>query len=189
MNMNKQETNIESVIRGRRTIHNFRPGKKPDIELIKSAIEVARWAPNHHLTEPWHFYLLGPETAEAICQLISEITREKNGKEAAEKKLRRWRSMPGWLLVSCDLSSDSIISQEDYAACCCAIQNLSLYLWNKGIGVKWTTGDIVRNPHFYDLLQIDATRESVVGLLWYGYPEKIPSMNRSPAKGICVELP
>ncbi len=52
---------VAEHIRGRRTIKLFhdRPVSR---ELILDAIEAARWAPSHHVTEPWHFYLLGPET-------------------------------------------------------------------------------------------------------------------------------
>ena len=29
-------------------------------------LELARWAPNHHLTEPWRFRVLGPETFDRL---------------------------------------------------------------------------------------------------------------------------
>ena len=47
-------------IRSRRTTHLFLK-QKVSRQLVLDAIELARWAPNHHLTEPWHFYLLGDE--------------------------------------------------------------------------------------------------------------------------------
>ncbi len=55
--MNDQEKDICKIISSRRTIHNFVPDKIPDMAVIKEAIASARWAPNHHLTEPWHFFL------------------------------------------------------------------------------------------------------------------------------------
>ncbi len=187
--MNKQNPSVETIIRGRRTIHLFKPNKKPDDELIKSAIGLAQCAPNHHLTEPWHFYLIGPETAEQICLLNAEVVTEKKGEKAGQAKLKRWRQVPGWLLVSCDKSSDPITNQEDYAACCCAIQNLSLYLWQEGVGVKWTTGDVICDPRFYELVWINPDQEYSVGLLWYGYPKEIPEIRHSAIDKICVELP
>ena len=55
-------------IRARRTINLFL--KQPVArKLILDAIEVARWAPNHHVTEPWHFYVLGPETIAHCVEL------------------------------------------------------------------------------------------------------------------------
>ncbi|MEE4375915.1 MAG: nitroreductase [Candidatus Competibacteraceae bacterium] len=184
----KPATSIDELIRSRRTIHDFRPEKPPQT-LIQQAIDLARWAPNHLLTEPWHFYLLGKETAQAIARLNAEIISRKKGEQAGQAKWARWSAVPGWLVVTCENASDPLQSREDYAACCCAIQNLSLYLWSQNVGVKWTTGPVTRDPAFYDLIWVDPELETVVGLLWYGYPAEIPQTPRKPVSEILVELP
>ncbi len=46
------------ALRGRRTIELFLHTPVP-AALVREALEAATWAPNHHLTEPWKFYLLG----------------------------------------------------------------------------------------------------------------------------------
>ena len=176
------------LIRSRRTIHTFKP-EEPPRELIRRAIDLARWAPNHRLTEPWRFYLLGRETADAIARLNAEIATREWGVETGQKKLRQWLAIPGWLVVTCQNSDDPIRSREDYAACACAIQNFSLYLWSEGIGVKWTTGAVTRDPGFYDLIWVDPKVETVVGLVWYGYPAEIPETQRKAVEEILVELP
>ena len=180
--------NLEDLLRSRRTINSFKPEKPPE-DLIRKAIDLARWAPNHHLTEPWRFYLLGTETSQAIIELNTEIISQKKGAEAAQKKLKKWSSIPGWLVVTMTKSTDPLQEQEDYAACCCAIHNLSLALWNEGVGIKWTTGDVIRDPKFYDLIWVDQELESVVGMLWYGYPEEVPASQRKPTEEIIVRLP
>lgn len=180
---------IAETIKSRRTIHHFKVGEVPPAELIKLAIEHAIWAPNHHLTQPWHFYLIGPETAELICQLNAELVLEKKGEKAAEIKLRRWREIPGWLLLSCDISEHASTNQEDYAACCCVAQNLSLYLWEQGVGMKWTTGAVTREPRFHNIVQLDGQRQSIVGLFWYGYPAEIPQASRLAAGDKLTILP
>ena len=180
--------NVEELIKSRRTIYDFKSDTVP-VEKIKHAINVARWAPNHHLTEPWHFYLLGPETVAAVIELNTKITREESGDEAASAKQERWSKIPGWMVVTCDKSIEPRQMQEDYAACCCAIQNMMLYLWSENIGMKWTTGKVTRNPRFHDLLWIDPDTEAVVGLLWYGYAEEIPLATRKQVEQITVELP
>ena len=70
--------------------------------------------------------------------------------------------MPGWLVVTCELSDDALRRREDYAACCCGVQNFMLYLWRHGIGVKWTSGPVIRDPVFYDLIWVDPACEEVV---------------------------
>jgi len=57
------------------------------------------------------------------------------------------------------------------------------------VGVKWTTGDVIRDKRFYDLLWIDQELETVVGLFWYGYAEEVPKMARKPYVQITTELP
>jgi hypothetical protein len=63
-----------------------------------------------------------------------------------------------------------------------------LYLWLKGIGVKWTTGGITRQQRFHDVLGIDPAKQSVVGLFWYGVPKVVPTQQRRPVEDIVTEL-
>jgi len=72
---------LTELISGRRTIHKYKEGIRPQDKLMQ-AIDLARWAPNHHLTEPWHFYLLGNETVNAVIELNTEIVRESKGDDA-----------------------------------------------------------------------------------------------------------
>lgn len=180
--------NLIELISERRTIHKFKESMRP-LDKLKEAIDLARWAPNHHQTEPWYFYLLGDETVNAVIELNTDITREEKGDDAANTKERRWRKMPGWFVMTSTKSEDPIRNQEDYAACCCAVQNLLLTLWNEDIGVKWSTGKVIRDKRFYDLLWIDPELETVVGMFWYGYAEETPKMTRKPYIQFTTELP
>lgn len=177
------------IIRGRRTIHDFRPGETPPVELIEAAIDHAVWAPNHYLSQPWRFRLLGPETRERICLLQADLVRAKGGDQQAEHRLKRWRAVPGWLLLSCVRSGDPVREREDFAACCCAAQNLMLFLWEKGVGVKWTTGEVTRQPRFLDIVGVDPAVETPVGLFWYGYAAVVPETTRRPAPELLARLP
>jgi nitroreductase len=177
-----------ALIRSRRTVHLFKPEPPPRALLLR-AIDLARWAPNHRLTEPWRFYLLGPETARTIAHLNAAIVAEKRGAAAGRKKRERWLSMPGWLVVTARLADDPVVSRENYAACCCAVQNMQLYLWSEGIGMKWGTGPVTRHPNFFDVLGIDAAAEQIVGMFWYGYPAEVPVTQRTPVDEILTMLP
>lgn len=180
---------VNRVLRERRTVHEFQPAPPPREALLR-AIELARWAPNHRLTEPWRFYLLGRETAAAIARLNAEGVARKLGEDKAREKLHRWQAIPGWMVVTCETSEDVVQAREDYAACCCAIHNLTLALWSEGIGVKWSTGSVTRDPAFYDLIWVDPAREQVVAMLWYGYPATVPEMNRRKSVSeLIVNLP
>lgn len=180
---------VAALIRERRTIHNFQPDV-PTKDIILDAIEVACWAPNHKMTEPWRFYLLGPETAKVVVDINAELVAQKRGERAGEIKRERWRKMPGWLVVTSQKSEKPLREEEDYAATSCAIQNLMLYLWTQGIGMKWGTGPAIRDDRFYELLGIDPTTEKVVGLFWYGYASEVPkACPRKPIAELIRECP
>jgi len=176
------------VLRGRRTIELFLQTPVP-AHLLNDAIDAATWAPNHHLTEPWHFYALGNKTKKQCLDLCSDIVAAKKGEKAADFKRRSWSDKPGWLVVTCERSEDELQQKEDYAACCAAVQNLMLYLWKAGVGSKWTTGDITRDPRFLDIIGINEAESFVVGLIWYGYPKLTPAQSRKGADEVLTDLP
>ena len=178
---------IAAALRGRRTVHDFTP-EIPPRALLLASIEHARWAPNHHRTEPWKFYLVGTRVGHEIAALNAELVRAKSGEAAAASKLRRWQHMPGWLVLTCAKNADAPREREDYAACCCAAQNFALFLWGHGIGTKWGTGKVTRDPRFYALIGADPAAEFVVGLFWYGYPAAVPEQTRGPVAEIVREV-
>lgn len=180
---------VADTIRSRRTIHEFLPGQAPPQEVIVDAIAHATWAPNHYVSQPWRFYLLGPDTVERVCVLNAELARAKGGDKAAEIKLQRWRAIPGWLLLTCMQDADEVRRWEDYAACCCAAQNLMLYLWDRGVGVKWNTGAVSRDRRFFEITHLDPGAERVVGIFWYGTPAQVPAATRKPPGEFLVRLP
>jgi len=174
---------IACCLRDRRTVQSFLPTPPPP-ELIWQAIELARWAPNHKLTEPWRFHVLGPETARAIVELNAMQTSASKGPDAAELKRRKWSQIPGWLVVTLRKHSDPFRHEENYAAVCCAIQNLMLFLWSEGVGTKWATGEVTRSAEFAQLLGIHSDQEQVVGLIWYGSAAQVPAATRTPVSEI-----
>ena len=183
----KSLQHLAERIRARRTVKLFlnQPVSK---QLVLDAIEVARWAPNHHVTEPWHFYLLGEEAIKKSVDLTRVVVTERKGADMGEFKAKDAASRPGWLVVTCSRSDDELLQQEDYASVCCAIQNLSLYLSEAGVASKWSTGPITRDDRFYELLGIDRDAEFIVGLIWYGYPKITPTQKRKSVEEIVTEL-
>lgn len=179
---------VAELIRGRRTVTKFRP-ELPPRDLLLQAIELARWAPNHKHTEPWRFHLLGPQCRARIVELNAQLVEQEKGHEAAAAKRRSWSAVPGWLAVTCALDGDPFRAGEDYAACCCAVQNLMLFLWSEGVGTKWSTGPVTRHPEFFRMLGRDSATERCVGVIWYGYPETVPESRRKPVEEIVDHLP
>ena len=176
------------ILRGRRTVDQYIQTPVPE-ELVHEALEVATWAPNHFVTEPWRFILPGEKTIDRIVALCAETVGAAKGPELAEHKRKTWRQKPGWLVVTCRRNDDPLREREDYAACCAAVQNFTLYLWKAGVGSKWTTGPITRDARFFEIVGIDADKEFVVGMLWFGYPKITPSQARKPIDEVLTKLP
>ena len=55
---------LEDAVRTRRTHKAFAPEPVAD-DTLRALFDLARWAPNHHLTNPWRFRVLGPHFARA----------------------------------------------------------------------------------------------------------------------------
>ncbi len=181
--------NAAGLLKSRRTTHLFDPSRPVAVGVVREALQLAVQAPNHRTTEPWRFYVLGPETRERLITLNTDMVRARNGDTAAESKQKHWQDIPGFLVVTCQRSADALRQQEDYAACACAIQNLMLYLWSEGIGTKWTTGGVTRDARFFRLIGLDEEEAFVVGLVQYGYPAVLPAARHPESEPFTHWLP
>jgi len=176
------------VLRGRRTVDQYLQTQVPG-KLVREGIEVATWAPNHYVSEPWRFILPGKETVRRIVDLCAKIVSSDKGSDLGEHKRKAWGEKPGWLIVTCPFSDDALREKEDYAACCAAVQNFMLYLWKAGVGSKWTTGPITRDKRFFDIIDVDEEKFFVVAMLWFGYPKVTPTQSRVPLDDVISDLP
>jgi hypothetical protein len=180
---NDPET-VVAALRSRRTIGlpSF-SAQAPDHARVLEAIESARWAPNHHRTEPWRFYLLDAGRIARLGELWTEVQLRRGvPPERATDRGRQWAQAPGVVILTCESApdTDDVTRKEDYAACCCAAQNLMLHLWAHGIGSKWSTAAVWTHEGFWPLLghaQPPAGAE-VVGIFFYGIPARVPEGRR-----------
>src|SRR5215204_7276115 len=94
---------VETAIRTRRTHKQY--GREPvDRATLEELLDLARFAPNHHLTEPWRFRVLGPET-------LARLKEAAGAKEAG--KLDR---APTLVVVSVVQGGDPVQDEEDLCA-------------------------------------------------------------------------
>ena len=124
---------LEEAIRGRRT-HKVYGATPVDRDTLEELLELARWAPNHHLTEPWEFRVVGPETLAALKQAA--------GPEAAAK-LDRAPTLVG---VSVVQSGDPVQDEEDLLAAGCAVYAVLLGAHARGLVGYWRTPGFLRTP-------------------------------------------
>ncbi|MBX3001366.1 MAG: nitroreductase [Caldilineaceae bacterium] len=185
------------AILNRRTIKEFRPDPVPDA-LLEHALSAGLWAQNHRMTQPWRFLVLGTETqrvlaeagAEAQIQSMRVDTDAATREQVRTGAVQKLMSKPRIVVVTSILSSDAFQRREDYAATCCAIQNIQLAAWGEGLGMQWSTGKQTQQPQTYHLLGIDPYAEEIVGFLYFGYPALIPiAAPRKPLAEVMRRLP
>ena len=158
---------VHEALRSRRTVHNFDNSRDVPDDVLHRAIEAATYAPNHKMTEPWLFRRLGSDAIAAIASLNAASISDP---EKAAKKAKRWADIKSWIVVTSRITpDDELLTREDYAATCCAVQNMQLSFAADGVGCKWTSGDIQRTPEFERICGVDGNAECVCGVIWYGY--------------------
>ncbi len=171
---------VLEAITSRRSIFRFKPEPVSN-EAIERIFSYGCWAPNHHLTEPWRFVVLGAEAKEILAKRYSEIQKAKapdHVDDASREKLgdagyAKFHSKPTIVAVTCLQGKDETENREDYAAVSCAMQNVALAAWAEGIGMQWSTGPITLEEATYELLGIDRQKEYTIGFFYMGYPEEV----------------
>jgi nitroreductase len=167
---------VEAAIRTRRTHKAFGPEPVPR-ETLEELFELARWAPNHHLTQPWRFRVLGAETRAAIEAAAGE-------KEAA--KLRR---APTLVLATAVLSGEPEADEEDLHAAACAVYAVLLAATARGLASYWRTPGAFADDRVREILGL-GSEERVVGLIHLGPPaSEPPAKDREPLEGVVSFLP
>jgi len=157
---------LEEAIRTRRT-HKAYGSEPVEQAVLEDLLELARWAPNHHLTEPWRFRVLGPESLARL--------KEAAGAEAAGKLDRA----PTLVVVSVVQGGDPVQDEEDLCAAASAAYIVLLAAHGRGLASYWRTPEVLRTPEGRAAVEV-ADNERVLGLLHLGAPrQQQPAPERS----------
>ena len=124
---------LERAIRSRRTIKAYDPAPVAR-EVLDELFELARWAPNHNLTNPWRFRVLGPQSLRRLKQAA--------GPEAAAKLDRA----PTLVVASAAQTGEPVQDEEDVAATACAAYIVLLAAHARGLAGYWRTPGVLRTP-------------------------------------------
>ncbi|HEX3609919.1 MAG TPA: nitroreductase family protein [Solirubrobacterales bacterium] len=149
---------VEIAIRTRRTHKAFGPEPLGREELLE-LLELARWAPNHHLTAPWRFRVVGPEARRRL--------KDAAGPEGAAKLDRA----PTLIVVSCALGPDPIQNEEDLHATAVASYIVLLSAHARGLAGYWRTPGLLRSTGGQQAVGLP-NNERFVGLLHLGNPRQ-----------------
>jgi nitroreductase len=166
---------LDDLIRTRRTHKAYAPGPV-DRATLDELFELARWAPNHNLTNPWRFRVLGPEALERL--------KAAAGPEAAAKLDRA----PTLVATSVVQNGDPVAAEEDFAAGACAVYIVLLAAHERGLGGYWRTPGVLRTPEGRAACGI-GDDERVLGLVHLGEARgEKPAPERAPLAAVVEHL-
>ena len=160
---------VEEAIRSRRT-HKAYGADPVDRQTLLELFELARWAPNHHLTNPWRFRVLGPQ---ALQRLKAADTPE------SARKLDR---APTLVVVS------SLAGGEDRDATAAAAYIVLLAAHARGLATYWRTPAVLQTPEGRAAGGV-GDGEQILGLLHLGTPrqeQRVPE--RAPVEDVATFL-
>src|SRR5262245_63456221 len=184
---------VADAISTRRSIKKF-TSRTVTREEIDTLLAAAVAAPNHRLTQPWRFYVLGPESRHAYGQVLGGRKARKIEDPAAAQAMRdtvaaEHRALPAMLIVAVVDNKNPEIREEDYAAAMMAIQNLSLAAVGVGLGTHVKTGGIMADPAARAAAGV-RDNERIVAVVNIGEPAEIPPAKpREPAAAFTTWRP
>lgn len=153
---------LETAIRTRRTHKAY--GTAPvDRATLEELFELATWAPNHHLTNPWRFRVLGPASLAALKD-VADAQIEGSG-----AKLDR---APTLVAVSYVTSpEDPVADEEDLCSAAVAAYVVLLGAHARGLAGYWRTPAVLRIAEGRAALGMGED-ERALGLLHLGEPRQ-----------------
>lgn len=162
---------VETAIRTRRTHKAYRP-EPLGRDTVEQLLDLARWAPNHNLTNPWRFRVIG---VEALGRL-----KRAAGPEAAPKLDRA----PTLVVCTCVVSDDPLQQEEDLHATAAAAYIVLLAAHARGLAGYWRTPDVLRRREGLEAVGVPEN-ERFVGLLHLGHPvQERSAPERAPAEQV-----
>ncbi|MEF3304967.1 nitroreductase family protein [Paenibacillus sp. GYB003] len=181
---------VLDAIRERRSVGLLadEPVSKEQIERI---LEAGHWAPCHHLTEPWRFYVMLGEGRRVLADAYAEIALDQAraaGTAEDEQNIRTKQGAkayraPAVIAVAVSPSDKpQVVRVEEFAAVHAAVQNMLLAAHAIGLGAIWRTGEPMYHPIMRKAFGL-AEGEELAALLYVGVPKlPLPTKKRKPVQ-------
>jgi nitroreductase len=148
---------LDTAIRTRRT-HKAFAADPVDPATLEELFELARWAPNHNLTNPWRFRVLGERTRARLMELA------ESAQPGSAVKLAR---APTLIAVSAHLGGDPSQDRDDVLATAVAAYIVLLGAHARGLAGYWRTPVLLDDRAALEILGLGA-EETALGLLYLG---------------------
>ena len=168
---------IFQTIHERRSIKAF-TARTVTREEIEQLLESVVQAPNHRMTEPWRFYVLGPKAryayGAALGKRKAKRVEDSGAAEAVILKVANaHEALPCMIASTLVLDENPEVCEEDYAAVFMGLQNLSLAAHHMGLGAHIKSGAVMEAPLARSAVGV-ADGERLVATIHLGEPASVP---------------
>lgn len=175
-------TSVFEVIKWRRSIGQV-TNAQPTRAQIECLLEAATYAPSHHVTEPWHFFVLTGAARDKLGEVMEESLRQRLHApvtEQTQEQLLRERTKPqrSPVIITVALqdahhSAGELL--ENIEAAAAAVQNMLLVATEMGLATIWRTGDPARDPLVKQWFGLSPA-DHIVAFVYVGYPKVTRAM-------------
>jgi len=185
--------NVYEAILTRRSIKRFADRAVTRAELER-LLDAAIQAPNHRMTQPWRFLVLGPEARRAYGRTLGSRKAAKVADPAAAELVARnieedYVALPAMIGVVMQVDPNPQDREEDYAATYMGVDNLLLQAVELGLGTHLRTGAVMDDPRVRQAFQLPDDQR-LVAIVQVGYPLEQPQPKpRRPATELTRWLP
>lgn len=168
---------VGDAIRSRRSAKRVLEAPVEDA-VIERLLEAATWAPNHHLTEPWRFWVItgaardrfGEAMAAGDLNTHRDATPEQREVMRASAIGKAHRAPVIIAVAAVMAEGNKNPDMEEIAATAAAIQNLLLQAEAEGLGAIWRTGRSAYEPEMAEFFGL-TERDKILGFIYLGYPD------------------
>lgn len=188
--LNQQDRNQDIVLedeflltalKNRRSISRVADEEPPEA-LIRTMLEAATWAPNHHLTEPWRFFVFRGDSRAKLGAVMGDAAARREP-DADKAEAARGRMAPKPMRAPYVIAvaaepdaSDRTFEIEEIAATAAATQNMLLAAEALRLGAIWRSGWVTYCDEVREFLGL-SERATVLGFVYVGYTS-IPAAAR-----------
>jgi nitroreductase len=179
-----QNVYVRNVIKQRRSVGQMTE-EQPSREQIEQLLEAATYAPNHHLTEPWHFFVLTGAAREELGKIMAASLKERMEEPDSKKsqfQLLKESNKPLRAPVVITVAVKGVADQEEFLerveATAAAVQNMLLAAQEMGLATIWRSSSASYNPQIKRWFGL-APPDHIVAFLYVGFPKR-PRQERIP---------
>jgi nitroreductase len=181
----EQNGYVRDVIKQRRSIGQMSE-EQPEREQIEQLLEAATYAPNHHLSEPWHFFVLTGAAREELGEVMAASLKARMAEPTSPKsqsQLLKERNKPLRAPVVITVAVKGVADQEEFLerveATAAAVQNMLLTAQEMGLATMWRSGKAAYDPQVKRWFGL-APEDHIAAFLYVGFPkgarqERIPT--------------